>query len=70
MYDKSLLIFLTIVVVILLRSTTSTKLRNKSFWGIMFATRSLPCFTKWYDVFYKNNKKIVPTEPAGGDSLC
>lgn len=25
-------------------------------------TRALPCFTKWYDIFYINNKKVLPLE--------
>jgi hypothetical protein len=28
----------------------------------MFATRSLPCFTKWYNIFYKNKTKIIPLD--------
>ena len=29
-------------------------------YGIEFATRTLPCFNELHNLFYKNNKKIVP----------
>jgi hypothetical protein len=27
---------------------------------IVLTTRVYPCFTEWYNIFYVNNKKIVP----------
>jgi hypothetical protein len=38
------------------------KLNNSKFYGIYFATRSLPCFTYYYDLFYKKNVKVVPSD--------
>ena len=38
------------------------KIKGKNHNLILFATRSFPCFTKWHDLFYVNNKKIVPLE--------
>ena len=39
---------------------TSTHINGKIFNGIVFATRSYPCFTEWYNIFYVNKKKILP----------
>lgn len=39
-----------------------TKLNNKYFYGIYFATRTLPCFTYYYNIFYPNNVKTVPLD--------
>ena len=39
---------------------TTTRINGKIFNGIVFATRSYPCFTEWYNIFYVNKKKIVP----------
>ena len=39
-----------------------TKLNNKYFKGIYFATRTLPCFTYYYNIFYHKNVKIVPLD--------
>ena len=41
---------------------TSTTIKGNKFVGIQFATRVFPCFTEWYNIFYKNNKKIVPLD--------
>jgi len=40
----------------------TTKINGKTFTGIYFSTRVYPCFTEWHNMFYKNNKKIVPLE--------
>lgn len=37
-------------------------LNNKKFYGIYFATRSLPCFTYYYDLFYQKKVKVVPSD--------
>jgi LAGLIDADG DNA endonuclease family len=35
--------------------------RNKTItFGVEFATRSLPCFITYLELFYVNNKKIIP----------
>ena len=39
-----------------------TRINGKYYCLIVFATRVFPCFTKWYNLFYVNNKKIVPLE--------
>jgi hypothetical protein len=39
-----------------------TNVNNKNFTSIVFVTRVYPCFTEWHDMFYVNNKKIVPLE--------
>jgi len=41
---------------------TKSKLNGKVFIGYMFATRVYPCFNDWYDMFYKEGKKIVPLD--------
>lgn len=43
-------------------NTTKTIVQNKEHIGISFTTRSLPCITELYNIFYKENKKIVPYE--------
>lgn len=30
------------------------------FYGLEFVTRSLPCFTELYDIFYVNRVKVIP----------
>jgi heme/copper-type cytochrome/quinol oxidase subunit 1 len=40
----------------------TTKLNNNNFKAIAFATRSFPCFTEYYNIFYKNKIKIVPID--------
>lgn len=39
-----------------------TKINGKPYTLIYFATRVYPCFTEFYNMFYINNKKIVPLE--------
>lgn len=41
---------------------TKTKLKNKYHFGWAFTTRVLPCISELYNIFYKNNKKIIPLE--------
>lgn len=41
-------------------STTKTIVHNKVHLGLSFTTRTLPCITELYDIFYINNRKIVP----------
>lgn len=31
-----------------------------AFYGVQFFTRSLPCFTELYNLFYVNKKKLIP----------
>ena len=45
-----------------LPSTTKTNVKGKNFTSVMFATRVYPCFTEWYNIFYKEGKKIVPLD--------
>jgi len=40
---------------------TKTTVHKKEQLGLAFTTRTLPCITELYDLFYKDNKKIVPT---------
>jgi hypothetical protein len=40
---------------------TRTIVNKKEHIGLGFTTRSLPCITKLYDIFYINNKKIIPS---------
>jgi NADH-ubiquinone oxidoreductase chain 4 len=42
------------------RSTTIIK--GKNYVGIIFSTRSLPCFTEWYKIFYIKKTKVVPLD--------
>ena len=39
---------------------TRTILNKKEHIGLGFTTRSLSCITKLYNIFYVNNKKIIP----------
>ena len=38
------------------------KLNGQIFDSIYFATRSLPCLTYYYNIFYRNHIKIVPLD--------
>jgi hypothetical protein len=40
--------------------TTRTNVHKKEHIGLGFTTRSLPCITELYNIFYVNNTKIVP----------
>ena len=42
--------------------TTKTFINGKRFNSVMFATRVYPCFTEWYNIFYKEGKKVVPLD--------
>ena len=42
--------------------TTRTTVQIKEHIGLGFTTRSLPCITELYNIFYVNNKKIIPYE--------
>ena len=35
-------------------------LHKKTFYALSFTTRSLPCITELYDLFYPKGKKIIP----------
>jgi hypothetical protein len=39
---------------------TKTKIKNIKFYGLCLNTRSYPCFTEVYNMFYINKIKIVP----------
>lgn len=39
---------------------TKAKGNNKSHFGLGFTTRSLPCITELYNIFYIDNVKIIP----------
>ena len=41
---------------------TTARLNNREFKGICFNTRSYPCLTQFYNMFYVNKKKIVPLD--------
>jgi len=41
---------------------TKTTIHDKIFTGISFTTRTLPCLTELYQMFYDKNKKIVPLD--------
>nr|YP_009710752.1 LAGLIDADG endonuclease type 2 [Amanita thiersii]QFZ98700.1 LAGLIDADG endonuclease type 2 [Amanita thiersii] len=41
-------------------SITNTSFKNKNFKGIFVITRSYPCLTEIYNMFYVNKIKIVP----------
>lgn len=41
-------------------SVTKAILHNKVHYGLSFTTRSLNCITELYELFYINEKKIVP----------
>jgi hypothetical protein len=38
-----------------------SRLNNKVHYLILFATRAFPCFIYWHELFYVNNKKVVPS---------
>jgi len=40
---------------------TKTIISKKEHIELSFTTRTLPCITKLYNIFYLNNKKVVPT---------
>ena len=40
--------------------TTKTILHNKTHLGLAFTTRTLPCITELYNIFYIDKKKIIP----------
>jgi LAGLIDADG DNA endonuclease family len=40
---------------------TSTIVTKKIHYGLGFTTRTLACITELYDLFYVNNKKIIPS---------
>lgn len=50
----------------LIHYSSNTPIIVKSFqkgkfnYGLEFCTRYLPCFNELYNLFYKNNKKIIP----------
>lgn len=37
-------------------------LHKKTFYALSFTTRSLPCITELYDLFYPQGKKIIPLD--------
>jgi hypothetical protein len=39
---------------------TKTIVHKKVHYGLAFTTRTLPCITELYNLFYLNNKKIIP----------
>jgi hypothetical protein len=39
---------------------TKTIVNNRLHYGLGFTTRSLPCITELYDLFYFEGKKIIP----------
>lgn len=39
---------------------SKASLNNKTFYAVCFSTRSYPCFTQFYFLFYKNKVKVVP----------
>lgn len=39
-----------------------SKLNDKCFYSVYFATRTLPCFTYYYDLFYNKKVKVVPLD--------
>lgn len=41
---------------------TQTIINGNIFRGISFTTRTYPCFTEFYQIFYVKNIKIVPLE--------
>ena len=41
--------------------TKDTRLGNL-FYGLLFFTRSLPCFTELYSIFYVDKVKVVPED--------
>jgi LAGLIDADG DNA endonuclease family len=41
---------------------TTTNLKDKKFKGLSLYTRSYPCFTEFYNIFYVKRVKIVPLD--------
>uniref|UniRef100_UPI0030E2DC9C LAGLIDADG endonuclease n=1 Tax=Daedaleopsis nitida TaxID=1140402 RepID=UPI0030E2DC9C len=41
---------------------TTARILNREFKGLCFHTRSYPCLTQFYNMFYVNRKKIVPLD--------
>ena len=41
---------------------TKTNINGKNFRCFMFATRVYPCYTEWYNMFYREGKKVVPLD--------
>ena len=41
---------------------TTARINNREFKGLCFHTRSYPCLTQFYNIFYVNRKKIVPLD--------
>jgi hypothetical protein len=41
--------------------TTRTFLQKKEHLGLGFTTRTLPCITELYTMFYIDNKKVIPS---------
>ena len=41
---------------------TKNYINGKNFYGIGFTTRSYPCLTEYYNMFYENKVKIVPLD--------
>jgi len=41
-------------------AVTKAILHNKYFYALCFTTRSLPCITELYDLFYPEGKKVIP----------
>lgn len=39
-----------------------TNINGKIFSSVMLATRVYPCFTEWYNMFYREGKKVVPLD--------
>jgi len=39
---------------------TNTNIKGYKFYGICLNTRTYPCFTEFYNIFYANKIKIVP----------
>jgi len=40
----------------------TTTIKGKKHCTIVFATRVLPCFTYWHNLFYVDKKKIIPLD--------
>lgn len=42
--------------------TTKTLIHKKEHIGLAFTTRTLPCITELYNIFYMHGKKVVPSD--------